>query len=65
MIDQTYLDEIRKKLDAMNRQAGVDPSKKGDPTKSKYEPDLIDPFQAQGLAAIKYMEQQKKKAQDI
>ena len=47
MIDQTYLEEIKKKLDAMNKEAGVDPSKKGAPAKSKYEPDLIDPFQAQ------------------
>jgi len=62
MTNQEYLESIKKKLDAMNKEAGIDPSKKGAAKKSPYEPDLMDPFHAQGLAAIKYMEEQKRKS---
>jgi len=61
MDNNEYLESIKKKLDAMNKIAGINIGSQ----KSQYEPNLIDPFHAQGLAALKYMEEQKKKNQSL
>ena len=61
---QEYLDYIRKKLDSLNKEAGIDPTNK-DPNQSKYEPKLMDPFSAMGAAALKYMEEQRKRNRQI
>lgn len=58
MVDKSYIEAIKAKLDAMNKQAGIDPSQRN---KQQHDPGYIDPLHAQGLAAIKYMEEQKKK----
>ena len=62
MNSNEYLESIKKKLDAMNKVAGANNIGS---QKSQYEPNLIDPFHAQGLAALKYMEEQKKKNQSL
>ena len=51
-----YLEEIKKKLDLMNRQSGIDPQKN---KKSINDPDAIDIFSALGSSALIYMAEQK------
>ena len=53
---QAYLEEIKKKLDAMNKQSGFDPKAVKNQGK---DPDAIDIFGALGASAIRYMESKK------
>ena len=55
---QEYLEGIKRKLDAMNKQAGIDPAKMRN---RKRDPDSIDMANALGASALKYMEEQKLK----
>jgi hypothetical protein len=60
-VGKDYLDYIKKKLDSLNKESGFDPKQKGKEQKSKYEPDLMDPFDAMGASALRYIEEQRKK----
>jgi hypothetical protein len=53
---QAYLEEIKRKLDAMNKQAGFDPKQAKSQRK---DPDAIDIFSALGDSAIRYMQSKK------
>ena len=63
MANKQYLEEIKKKLDAMNKQCGIDPSKfkKGN---AQRDPDAIDIFGALGSSALRYLEKKKKEQED-
>ena len=61
MPSNEYLESIKRKLDALNKEAGTVPGQKGnnDSTKTKWDPEMPDPMQWQGQAALKWMADQK------
>ncbi len=56
MPNQEYLDSIRRKLDSMNKVAGVDPTNRQVQPGGVYgEPKMTDPMEWAGQAAIEYL----------
>lgn len=61
MINPEYLEAIKRKLDALNKEAGINPAqaqiktKPGQVQYSRYEGTLPDPMEWQGQAAINYL----------
>ena len=62
-MNKEYLDEIKRKLDRMNSESGIDPSKMANSKKVK-DPDAIDIFDALGRSAIAYMEKKKREQEN-
>ena len=63
-MNREYLEAIKSKLDALNRVSGGKTSGKkssgeGAFEVNGYEPELMDPFEAQGHAALKWLASQK------
>lgn len=55
-LDPNYLEEIKSKLDRLNKVSGVDPSQKVD----KSDPMDMDPMNLMGAQAIKWIRSQGK-----
>lgn len=61
MINPEYLEAIKKKLDALNKEAGINPAQAAMKTKpgqnqySRFEDPIPDPMEWQGQAAINYL----------
>ena len=61
MPNQEYLDSIRRKLDSMNKVAGVDPTNRQVQPGGVYgEPKMTDPMEWAGQAAIEYLKSKGK-----
>jgi len=61
MPNQEYLDSIKRKLDSMNKVAGVDPTNRQVQPGSVYgEPKMTDPMDWAGQAAIEYLKSKGK-----
>jgi len=59
--NQEYLDSIRRKLDSMNKVAGVDPTNRQVQQGGVYgEPKMSDPMNWAGQAAIEYLKSKGK-----
>jgi len=59
--NQEYLDSIKRKLDSMNKVAGVDPSSHQVQQGGVYgEPKFSDPMEWAGQAAIEYLKSKGK-----
>ncbi len=61
MPNQEYLDSIKRKLDSMNKVAGVDPTNRQVQPGGVYgEPKMTDPMEWAGQAAIEYLKSKGK-----
>jgi hypothetical protein len=61
MPNQEYLDSIRRKLDAMNKASGIDPTNRQVQPGGVYgEPKMTDPMEWAGQAAIEYLKSKGK-----
>jgi len=61
MPNQEYLDSIKRKLDSMNKVAGVDPTNRPVQQGGVYgEPKMTDPMEWAGQAAIEYLKSRGK-----
>ncbi len=61
MVNPEYLEAIKRKLDSLNKEAGINPaqaaikSKPGTVQYSRFEDSVPDPLEWQGQAAINYL----------
>lgn len=59
MINKEYIEAIKKKLDALNKAAGINPEQQK--IMNQIDPQNFDIFDALGQSAIKYMKSKQEK----
>jgi hypothetical protein len=59
MINKEYIESIKKKLDALNKAAGINPEQQK--VMNQLDPQNFDVFDALGQSAIKYLKSKENK----